>query len=259
MGFYKTRYAKRRSAARYRRKTYRSRYSPRYTPYKKRRFVYNKANKAEWKQSEPVSALQSLTIANHSYGTSLTVNPSTITSMPVGANPGQRIGRKLNANFIKLRWQADIIDAAPVINSISIRFFAIQVKGNPAASPTAQPYRIYDFFPRLDTTQGPADSSWQLGAISPFKDGVTNSCRILFDKTYKLNANSSTSQVIFKRKIRMQPLKWEIAPDATAIPVYNTQASNPVFFYWIVTTCTTSSADTTVPLNVIYRLVYTDS
>lgn len=261
MGFYKTRYANRRRATRYRQKTYRSRYSPRYTPYKKRRFVYNKANKAEWKQTMPVSALQSLTIASHTYGTSLTVNPSSITGMLVGANPGQRIGRRLNANFIKMRWQADIIDAAPVINSISIRFFAIQVKGMiyPAPTPNTAPYRIYDLFPDLSTASGPADSSWQLAAISPFKDGITNSCRILFDKTYKLNANSSTSQVIFKRKIRMQPLKWEIAPDTTTDPTYNTQASNPVFFYWIVTNCTTASSDIIVPLNVMYRLVYTDS
>ena len=257
MVYYKKRYAKRRGTTRYRRRTYRRRY----TPYKKRRFVYSKASKAEWKQTMPVSATQSLTIANHTYGTSLAVNPSSANSMLVGANPGQRIGRKLNANFFKLRWQADIIDEVAAIDSMSIRFIAIQVKGNPAASPMAVPYLVSDLFPSVSATQGPAHLSWQLATISPFKDGITNSCRVLFDKTYKLNANSTTSQVIFKRKIRMQPLKWEIASRSSGQtdPTYNVQASNPVFFYWIVTNSVQSSSDTAVPLNLIYRLVYTDS
>ena len=253
MVYYKSRYAKRRGTTRRWRRTYRRRY----TPYKKRRFVYNKANKAEWKQTQPVSALQSLTILPSTYGTSLTVNPSSVNSMQVGANPGQRIGRKLNANFIKLRWQADLFDGLK-IDSMSIRFIAIQVKGNPAANPNVAPYRIGDLFPNLSA--GPTDSSWQLGSISPFKDGITNSCRILFDKTYKLNVESSTSQVIFKRKIRMQPLKWEIALDSNGNPAYNTQASNPVLFYWIVTLQVPHPNDQSLmPLNIIYRAVYTDS
>lgn len=247
MVYYKSRYAKRRGTTRYRRRTNRRRY----TPYKKRRF-YNKANKAEWKQTIPVSVLQTLTIPASSYGSSLTVNPSSVNSMITGVNPGQRIGRRLNANFMKVRWQVDLIDTAD-IDSMSIRFLAVQVKGNAAASPTAAPYRIEDLFP--DLAAGSGDPSWQLSSISPFKDGVTNTCTILFDRTYKLNAESSTSQVIFKRKLRMRPLKWEISAGST----YNTQASNPVFFYWIAAHHAPANNSTALPLNIIYRAVYTDS
>lgn len=247
MVYYKSRYAKRRGTTRRWRRTYRRRYAP----YKKRGF-YNKANKAEWKQTLPVSVLQALTIPASSYGSSLTVNPSSVNSMVTGVNPGQRIGRKLNANFMKLRWQVDLIDTA-AIDSMSIRFIAIQVKGNAAASPTAAPYRIEDLFP--DLSAGAGNSAWQLSSISPFKDGVTNTCTILLDRTYKLNAESSTSQVIFKRKLRMRPLKWEIGSGST----YNTQASNPVFFYWIATHHAPANEATALPLNIIYRAVYTDS
>lgn len=252
MGFYKTRYAKRRSAARYQRKTYKSRYSPKYTPYKKRRFVYNKANKAEWKQSSQIATQQQLTISANSYGTSTSHSMSAINSMATGPNPGQRIGRKLNANFLKIRWNIDLVDSAD-ISSMNVRFIAIQVKGNPDASPNNAPYRPQDFFTTMEV--GAVSPSWQLSTLQPFKDGITNSCRILFDKTYKLNANSSTSQVVFRRKIRMQPLKWELASGTT----YNSQASNPVFLYWIVSHNTLTTKDTEVPLCTIYRLVYTDS
>lgn len=256
MVYYKSRYAKRRGTTRRRTRTYRRRY----TPYRRRRFVNSTARKAEWKQTLPVSALQSLTIATTHYGTSLTVNPSSINSMLTGSDPGQRIGRKLNANFIKLRWQADLIDEVAGMDSMNIRFFVIQVKGNPAASPNNAPYRVQDLFSGLSHVSPQTSSTkWQLTAISPFRDGITNTCRILFDRTYKLNANSSTSQVIFKRKIRIQPLKWELAPNTTTDPGYNAQASNPVFFYWIVTSYATSASDMAVPLNLIYRLVYTDS
>lgn len=248
MVYYKKRYAKRRGTTRYRRRTYRRRY----TPYKRRRFVYNKANKAEWKQSSQTATQQQLTIPANSYGVSTTHAMSAINQMVTGVNPGQRIGRKLNANFLKLRWNIDLVDSED-IDSMNVRFIAIQVKGNPAASPNDAPYRPQDFFSSMET--GAVSASWQLGTLQPFKDGITNSCRILFDKTYKLNANSSTSQVIFKRKIRMQPLKWEIASGAT----YNLQASNPVFLYWIVTHNVLTSKITYVPLCTIYRLVYTDS
>lgn len=253
MGFYKTRYANRRRATRYRRKTYgSSRYRPRYASYKKRRFVYNKANKAEWKQTDSFSTQQALTIPASTYGTALTINPSVFNSMVAGANPGQRIGRKLNANFIKLRWQADLVDVAE-IDSMCIRFFAIQVKGNPSASPNTIPFRVQDIFTQLSS--GAGDTLWQLASIAPFKDGITNSCRILFDRTYKLDANSNASQIVFKRKIRMQPLSWEIDSSGN----YNNQASNPVFFYWIVSHNAPPDNAVAVPLNIIYRLVYTDS
>lgn len=246
MVYYKKRYAKRRGTTRYRRRTYRTRR----TPYRRRRF-YNKANKAEWKQTSPVASLLSLTIPASTYGTSLTLNMSNVNSMGTGANPGQRIGRKLNANFLKLRWHVDLVDTQ--IDSFSIRFFAIQVKGNPNASPSVAPYRPEDIITQLE--YGAGDSKWQLGVIAPFKDGITNSCRILFDKTYKLNANSTTSQLIFKRKIRMQPLIWETATDST----YNIQASNPVFLYWVVVSHSPPNNAVAVPINSIYRLVYTDS
>lgn len=255
MVYYKKRYAKRRGTTRYRKRTYRPRYTRR-TPYRRRRFVYSKANKAEWKQTTAISSTTPLTIGTSVYGASFSLNPSTINEMETGPNPGQRIGRRLNANFLKIRWQADLVEGYHQASSMSIRFFAIQVKGNPDASPAVAPYTIGHLLPVL--TAGSSQPSWQLGTIAPFRDGITNTCRILFDKTYKLNVGSSTSQVIFKRKIRMEPLKWEISSGTT----YNDQASNPVFLYWILAFYrpTHESGEThQVPLNVIYRLVYTDS
>lgn len=251
MVYYKSRYTKRRGTTRTRKRTYRSRYTPRRTSYGRRRYVYNKANKAEWKQTPPATSLDSLDVQASSIGTYHTINPA-FNSMAVGADPGQRIGRRLNANFVKIRWQADLIDTGD-IDSMNIRFVVIQIKGDAFASPTTSPHRVDDLFPGLSL--GPALPSWRMASISPFRDGITNTCRILFDRTYKLNANSSTSQVVFRRKIRMQPLKWEMKNDLT----YNTQASNPVFFYWIAAQHTTVNNDQTYPLNVIYRLVYTDS